>query len=79
MSRIYKMKSVLWEPEIGKCSECGCDNLVRKYSFEGKLRTFCFPCWDLAQEPRVMSSLDWNDDDQVVFTFPAEEAPSRAA
>lgn len=74
---------ILWEPEVGTCTECGekaCG--VRKYSSRGRVRTFCFPCWATNQEPYVMSSLDWRDEERVIFEsgdFPAEEPPSRAA
>lgn len=79
---------ILWEPEIGTCSVCrepGCR--VRGYTSDGRVRKFCFPCWDSAQEPRVMSSMDWDDEDRVVFKyppgkpsrFPSEEPPSKAA
>lgn len=74
---------VLWEPENGACTECGTPNCrVRRYSSSGILRTFCYPCWSTAQEPYIMSSSDWTDDDRVVFElvgFPEEERPSRAA
>ncbi len=71
---------ILWEPETGTCGECGdkaCG--VRKYSSGGRVRTFCFPCWNMSQDPYVMSSSEWADNDRVTFEFPAVEPPSRAA
>lgn len=71
---------ILWEPEIGTCGQCGDRGCrVRQYSSEGRVRKFCFKCWDTHQEPRVMSSMDWEDDDRILFTYPAEEPPSKAA
>ncbi len=71
---------VLWQPERGDCTECGDKNcLVRKYSSMNRVRSFCFPCWDLNQDPYVMSSQEWEDDECVTFAFPASEHPSRAA
>jgi len=75
---------ILWEPEIGACTECGDGEcLVRRFSARGTVRSFCFPCWDAAQCPQVMSSRDWKDDERVSFIieseFPAEEPPSFAA
>ncbi len=71
---------ILWEPENGKCTECGDpDCLVRRYSSLGRSRTFCYPCWGAHQSPYVMSSHEWADDECVTFEFPASEPPSRAA
>jgi hypothetical protein len=83
MARMSEME-ILWEPEAGTCSECGGgDRLIRRFSASGTVRRFCFPCWDAAQDPHVMSSQDWTDDERVTFEvrdgFPAEEPPSRAA
>ncbi len=70
---------ILWEPESGVCTECGgADCHVRRYSSSGRVRTFCFPCWNMEQSPYLMSSQEWLDDECVTFEFPAE-APSRAA
>lgn len=71
---------ILWEPERGDCTECGDEGcLVRRYSSCGRSRTFCYPCWGREQNPYVMSSQDWSDDECVTFEFPASEHPSRAA
>jgi hypothetical protein len=76
---------ILWEPETGTCTECGEGGCtVRRYSSCGRSRTFCFPCWNGAQEPYLMSSAEWTDDDRVTFSesgglFPDQETPSRAA
>lgn len=71
---------ILWEPEHGTCTECGDSKcLVRRYSSCGRSRTFCFACWSREQNPYVMSSQDWSDDECVTFEFPKSEFPSRAA
>ncbi len=71
---------ILWEPERGACTECGGGEcLVRRYSSCGRVRTFCFPCWNAEQSPYLISSQDWEDDECVTFHFAASEPPSRAA
>ncbi len=71
---------ILWEPERGACTECGDGEcLVRRYSSCGRSRTFCYPCWSREQNPYLMSSRDWSDDECVTFEFPESEHPSRAA
>ena len=80
MNTVNNIMDILWEPERGTCTECGDGEcLVRRYSSRGRARTFCFPCWSREQNPYVMSSQDWSDDECVTFQFSASEPPSRAA
>lgn len=78
---------ILWEPEIGHCTECGHHGRIRHFSSEGAVRRFCFPCWNREQEPFVVSSREWVQPERIVFvyppilpsSFPPSEPPSWAA
>lgn len=40
------MAQILWSPELGECSQCGCaHNVVRRFTSGGHQTFFCEGCW----------------------------------
>lgn len=61
-------RHILWSPECGVCSSCGrVSDKVRRFTTDRTHAVYCFPCWNGAQDPHLVSSLDWLEDENVVF------------
>lgn len=75
-------RHILWSPEPGHCDLCGCkSSQVRRFTTHNTHEVYCFPCWNGNQDPCVVSSGDWADDETVIFRIgpPDSGASQRAA
>lgn len=61
-------RNILWRPEPGICAQCGESfKEVRRFTTNNWHTVYCFACWSVDQNGCIVSSLDWADDEAIVF------------
>lgn len=72
---------ILWNPEEGRCSECGGKSRhIRMYTADGRKTAFCKGCWDEYVEGCNVPSgqwkravrQDWSEDVALELVFDEE-------
>lgn len=51
---------ILWDPEIGNCTECNrTANVVRRFTSDGTHRMLCIDCWNEYQDELPIGDAEW--------------------
>lgn len=60
---------ILWDPEIAKCTECGRQHVVRRYTSDGSHRIFCYQCWHRMQKDMKLDSSEWIEHNCIIMEY----------